>query len=159
MLDWHGNSAPSWRTSPSLDISSQVRLTEVSLFFYTNHCCFIITSNYYSFFRSIFFTGVNFECKHNQLTQSNMGWLECTWEWGSGGVGEWGGDMIYLESSMGWEFMTTFGGCLILEWVQWDDVTYFWLPNANKNQAKVSLSIIIHFRLVMHRTSPLELNR
>lgn len=26
-----------------------------------------------------------------------------------------GCDMIYLESSMGWEFMTTFGGCLILE--------------------------------------------
>ena len=77
------------------------------------------------------------------------------------GVGEWGGggDMIYLESSMGWEFMTTFGGCLILEWVQWDDVTYFWLPNANENRAKVSLSTIIHFRLVMHRTSPLKLNR
>ena len=26
-----------------------------------------------------------------------------------------GGNMIYLESSMGWEFMTTFGRCLILE--------------------------------------------
>lgn len=32
---------------------------------------------------------------------------------GVGGGG--GGDMIYLESSMGWEFMTTFGGCFILE--------------------------------------------
>ena len=153
MLDWHGNSAPSWRTSPSLDISSQVRLTEVSLFFYTNHCCFIITSNYYSFFRSIFLLESILNANITNSLNPTWGYLSAP---GSGGGG---GDMIYLESSMGWEFMTTFGGCLILERVQWDDVTYFWLPNANKNQAKVSLSIIIHFRLVMHRTSPLKLNR
>ena len=107
MLDWHGNSALSWRTSPSLDISSQVRLTEVSLFFYTNHCCFIITSNYYSFFRSIlYWSQFWMQTQPTHSIQHGVTWVHL----GVGGGGVWstlnlawdGNSWLHLEGALSW---------------------------------------------------------
>ena len=106
MLDWHGNSALSWRTSPSLDISSQVRLTEVSPFFYTNHCCFIITSNYYSFFRSIFL--LESILNANTTNSLNPTWSDLSAPGGGGGIWStlnlaWDGNSwLHLEGTLSW---------------------------------------------------------